>query len=164
MYQFLSSSEVNIFKLILFLGYRNSLSRYQEESASFYRNHAVHTWHPRLKLDVIEFFSYLQLNIMLYDRRELSGQRNCHPAQVFDVEREISSSFILMDRYTFFPSHFWQFCLLSAFLSMFIGLIHTFKSNNQGLETCLFIYFSLSSVKDLVALYGRVAVHFQSLF
>ncbi|KAL6319526.1 hypothetical protein AAG906_014202 [Vitis piasezkii] len=46
-----------------------------------------------------QFLSSSELNIMLYDRRELSGQRNCHPAQVFDVEREISSSFILMDRF-----------------------------------------------------------------
>lgn len=40
-----------------------------------------------------------QLNIMLYDRRELSGQKNCHPAQVLGSKKEAFNPFILMDRY-----------------------------------------------------------------
>lgn len=42
----------------------------------------------------------LQLDILLYNRRELSGQRSCHPAQVFGLNRDSSSPFITMDRFT----------------------------------------------------------------
>lgn len=34
---------------------------------------------------------------MLHDRRELSGQRRCHPAQVFGAKREMESPLILID-------------------------------------------------------------------
>ncbi|KAL6281561.1 hypothetical protein ACE6H2_018442 [Prunus campanulata] len=47
-----------------------------------------------------DFNSTPQLNIMLYDRRELSGQRNCHPAQVLGVKQEISSPLTLIDGYS----------------------------------------------------------------
>lgn len=36
---------------------------------------------------------------MLYDRRELSGQRSSHPAQVLDLKQEFSSPLKLIDRY-----------------------------------------------------------------
>jgi hypothetical protein len=43
----------------------------------------------------------LQLNILSYDIRDLSGQRSCHPAQVLGVKKEMKSPFILMNRYYF---------------------------------------------------------------
>ncbi|KAH9778570.1 Carbon catabolite repressor protein 4 [Citrus sinensis] len=39
-----------------------------------------------------------QLNIKSYDRRDLSGQRSCHLAQVFEVKKEIINPFAAMDR------------------------------------------------------------------
>ncbi|PON47874.1 Endonuclease/exonuclease/phosphatase [Parasponia andersonii] len=48
-----------------------------------------------VNLNIIVYL--VQLNIMLYNRRELSGQRRCHPAQVFGVKQEISSPFSLID-------------------------------------------------------------------
>ncbi|GKU95032.1 hypothetical protein SLEP1_g8446 [Rubroshorea leprosula] len=47
---------------------------------------------------IYKFLTSSELNIKLYDRRELSGQRSCHPAQVFGEKREWSSPFIVMDR------------------------------------------------------------------
>ncbi|KAI4350886.1 hypothetical protein L6164_005293 [Bauhinia variegata] len=47
---------------------------------------------------IYKFLSSSELNIMLYDRRELSGQKSCHPAQVLGNKKETVSSFILMDR------------------------------------------------------------------
>ncbi|XAR69960.1 Poly(A)-specific ribonuclease [Bertholletia excelsa] len=46
---------------------------------------------------IYEFLSSSELNIMLHDRKELSGQRNCNPAQVFGVKREIGNPLALMD-------------------------------------------------------------------
>ncbi|GLT50415.1 hypothetical protein SLA2020_239020 [Shorea laevis] len=47
---------------------------------------------------IYKFLTSSELNIKLYDRRELSGQRSCHPAQVLGDKREWSSPFIVMDR------------------------------------------------------------------
>ncbi|RYR67864.1 hypothetical protein Ahy_A03g014321 isoform A [Arachis hypogaea] len=47
-----------------------------------------------LKLDMV--FN-LQLNIMLYDRKELSGQKRCRPAQVLGKKKETFGPFILLD-------------------------------------------------------------------
>ncbi|GLU13336.1 hypothetical protein SLE2022_299740 [Rubroshorea leprosula] len=47
---------------------------------------------------IYKFLTSSELNIKLYDRRELSGQRSCHPAQVLGEKREWSSPFIVMDR------------------------------------------------------------------
>lgn len=61
-----------------------------------------HTMKQKLDFDStfeIRFGSSLQLNIMLYDRRELSGQRSCHPAQVCGFKQE--SPFSLIDGYIF---------------------------------------------------------------
>lgn len=41
---------------------------------------------------------FVQLNIKSYDRRDLSGQRSCHPAQVFGVKKAIINPFAVMDR------------------------------------------------------------------
>lgn len=41
---------------------------------------------------------FAQLNIKSYDRRELSGQKNCHPTQVFGVQKETINPFAVMDR------------------------------------------------------------------
>ncbi|BBH04092.1 DNAse I-like superfamily protein [Prunus dulcis] len=46
---------------------------------------------------IYKFLSTSELNIMLYNRRELSGQRDCHPAQVLGVKQEISSPLTLID-------------------------------------------------------------------
>ncbi|KAG5536231.1 hypothetical protein RHGRI_023871 [Rhododendron griersonianum] len=48
---------------------------------------------------IYEFLSSSQLNIMLHDRKELSGQRSCNPAQVFGIERETRNPLHLMDRF-----------------------------------------------------------------
>ncbi|KAM3267760.1 hypothetical protein P3S67_032178 [Capsicum chacoense] len=39
-----------------------------------------------------------QLNLMLHNRKELSGQRRCHPFQVLRLRRERGTLFVLMDR------------------------------------------------------------------
>ncbi|XP_015883045.3 carbon catabolite repressor protein 4 homolog 3 isoform X1 [Ziziphus jujuba] len=40
---------------------------------------------------IYKFLSSSELNVMLYDRRELSGQRSCHPAQVLGLKQQFSS-------------------------------------------------------------------------
>lgn len=45
---------------------------------------------------IYKFLSSSKLNIKLYDRQELSGQKSCHPTQVLGAKREWSS--LLMDR------------------------------------------------------------------
>ncbi|XP_059455650.1 carbon catabolite repressor protein 4 homolog 3 isoform X1 [Corylus avellana] len=47
---------------------------------------------------IYKFLSSSKLNILSYDRRDLSGQRSCHPAQVLGVKKEMKSPFILMNR------------------------------------------------------------------
>ncbi|KAK0588231.1 hypothetical protein LWI29_036266 [Acer saccharum] len=48
---------------------------------------------------IYHFLSSSELNIKLYDRRELSGQRSCHPAQVFGLKNEMSNPFAVIDRF-----------------------------------------------------------------
>ncbi|KAK9277979.1 hypothetical protein L1049_027536 [Liquidambar formosana] len=48
---------------------------------------------------IYKFLSKSELNIMLYDRRELSGQKSCHPTEVFGGKRDMGSLFILRDRF-----------------------------------------------------------------
>ncbi|XP_021680235.2 carbon catabolite repressor protein 4 homolog 3 isoform X2 [Hevea brasiliensis] len=47
---------------------------------------------------IYKFLASSELNIMLYDRKELSGQRNCDPAQVLGLEKELRNPLYLMDR------------------------------------------------------------------
>ncbi|XP_050239008.1 carbon catabolite repressor protein 4 homolog 3 isoform X3 [Mercurialis annua] len=49
------------------------------------------------KSPIYEFFASSELDVMLYSRREMSGQRNCHPPQVFGVEKEMSNPLSLME-------------------------------------------------------------------
>ncbi|XP_048227420.1 carbon catabolite repressor protein 4 homolog 3 isoform X2 [Ricinus communis] len=51
------------------------------------------------KSAIYKFFASSELNFMLHDRRELSGQRNCHPPQVFGVEKEMRNPLSLIDGY-----------------------------------------------------------------
>ncbi|XP_021292153.1 carbon catabolite repressor protein 4 homolog 3 isoform X2 [Herrania umbratica] len=44
-----------------------------------------------------DFNSTPQLDIKLYNRKELSGQRSCHPSQVLGLNRESRSPFTIMD-------------------------------------------------------------------
>ncbi|XP_050377086.1 carbon catabolite repressor protein 4 homolog 3 [Argentina anserina] len=46
---------------------------------------------------IYKFLSTSELNIMSYDRTELSGQRSCHPAQVLGVKQRNSSPLSLID-------------------------------------------------------------------
>ncbi|XP_043717795.1 uncharacterized protein LOC122665710 [Telopea speciosissima] len=46
---------------------------------------------------IYKFLSSSELNITLYDGRNLSGQRNCHPAQFAGIESQIRSPLTLMD-------------------------------------------------------------------
>lgn len=47
---------------------------------------------------IYKFLSSSELNIKSYDSRDLSGQRSCHLAQVFEVKKEIINPFAVMDR------------------------------------------------------------------
>ncbi|KAM3380320.1 hypothetical protein P3S68_005893 [Capsicum galapagoense] len=47
---------------------------------------------------IYKFLSSSELNLMLHNRKELSGQRRCHPSQVLGLRRERGSLFVLMDR------------------------------------------------------------------
>ncbi|XP_004301074.1 PREDICTED: carbon catabolite repressor protein 4 homolog 3 isoform X2 [Fragaria vesca subsp. vesca] len=46
---------------------------------------------------IYKFLSTSELNIMSYDRTELSGQKSCHPAQVLGVKQRTSSPLNLID-------------------------------------------------------------------
>ncbi|KAL5052579.1 hypothetical protein RYX36_033261, partial [Vicia faba] len=46
---------------------------------------------------IYKFLSSSELNIKLYDRKELSGQKRCRPAQVLDREKETVVQFISQD-------------------------------------------------------------------
>ncbi|KAI3440527.1 Endo/exonuclease/phosphatase domain-containing protein [Psidium guajava] len=48
---------------------------------------------------IYKFLSTSKLDIMSYDRRELSGQRSCHPAQVFGEKQDLSNSLLQIDRF-----------------------------------------------------------------
>ncbi|XVF09649.1 hypothetical protein REPUB_Repub07fG0112700 [Reevesia pubescens] len=48
---------------------------------------------------IYEFLSTSELNIKSYNRRQLSGQRSCHPSQVLGLNRESRSPFTIMDRF-----------------------------------------------------------------
>ncbi|XP_009789801.1 carbon catabolite repressor protein 4 homolog 3-like isoform X2 [Nicotiana sylvestris] len=48
---------------------------------------------------IYKFLSSSELNLMLHNRRELSGQRQCHPSQVLGLGREKGILFVLMDRF-----------------------------------------------------------------
>lgn len=47
---------------------------------------------------IYKFLSSSELNILPYDRRELSGQRNCNPAPILGIRREKNVLFALMNR------------------------------------------------------------------
>ncbi|XP_027169148.1 carbon catabolite repressor protein 4 homolog 3-like [Coffea eugenioides] len=48
---------------------------------------------------IYTFFSSSELNIMLHDRGDLSGQKNCRPTQALGIRREQGSLFVWMDRF-----------------------------------------------------------------
>lgn len=48
---------------------------------------------------IYKFLASSELNIMLYDRKQMSGQRNCDPTQVFGLKTELSTPLHLMDRF-----------------------------------------------------------------
>ncbi|XP_015067442.1 carbon catabolite repressor protein 4 homolog 3 isoform X2 [Solanum pennellii] len=48
---------------------------------------------------IYKFLSSSELNLMLHNRKELSGQRLCHPSQVLGLRREKGTLFVLMDRF-----------------------------------------------------------------
>lgn len=48
---------------------------------------------------VYNFLLSSELNIMLHDRRDLSGQKNCLPTQALGLRRENGSLFVMMDRF-----------------------------------------------------------------
>lgn len=41
----------------------------------------------------------LQLNVMMYDRKQLSGQKHCCPSQVLGEKKETVGPFIILDGY-----------------------------------------------------------------
>ncbi|KAL3512280.1 hypothetical protein ACH5RR_024997 [Cinchona calisaya] len=48
---------------------------------------------------IYSFFSSSELNILLHDRGNLSGQKDCRPTQSLGVRQEKGSLFVLMDRF-----------------------------------------------------------------
>jgi len=44
----------------------------------------------------------LQLNVKLYDKKELSGQKRCRPAQVLGENKETVGPVVTLDGYFFF--------------------------------------------------------------
>ncbi|KAJ4825121.1 hypothetical protein Tsubulata_136953 [Turnera subulata] len=48
---------------------------------------------------IYKFLSSSELNIKLYERKEMSGQRGCRPAQVFGVKGEKKNAFNLQDSF-----------------------------------------------------------------
>ncbi|CAL0313849.1 unnamed protein product [Lupinus luteus] len=46
---------------------------------------------------IYKFLSSSELNILLYERKELSGQKSCRPAQVLGEKKETVRPFILLD-------------------------------------------------------------------
>lgn len=48
---------------------------------------------------IYKFLSSSELNLMLHNRKELSGQRRCRPSQVLGLRREKGILFVLMDRF-----------------------------------------------------------------
>ncbi|KAJ1437936.1 Endonuclease/exonuclease/phosphatase [Sesbania bispinosa] len=46
---------------------------------------------------IYKFLSSSELDIMLYDRKEISGQKRCRPAQVLDERKDTVGPFILLD-------------------------------------------------------------------
>ncbi|MCD7458217.1 Carbon catabolite repressor protein 4 3 [Datura stramonium] len=48
---------------------------------------------------IYKFLSSSELNLMLHSRKELSGQRQCHPSQVLGLRREKGILFVLMNRF-----------------------------------------------------------------
>lgn len=84
-YNFLLSSEVR--EIIKFQFYNLNTTAVAE------RSHKL----CNFLMDLCYSFC-LQLNIMLHDRRDLSGQRNCLPTQALGLKRENGSLFVMMDR------------------------------------------------------------------
>ncbi|KAL6994885.1 Carbon catabolite repressor protein 4 3, partial [Sarracenia purpurea var. burkii] len=79
---------------------------------------------------IYEFLSSSELNIMSHDRRELSGQKSCHPAQVFGIERETGNPLVFMDR-------FFKFCWTGEEVKVATGrtdrqvIVHPLKLNSS---------------------------------
>ncbi|XP_059303358.1 carbon catabolite repressor protein 4 homolog 3-like isoform X2 [Lycium ferocissimum] len=48
---------------------------------------------------IYKFLTSSELNLMLHNRKELSGQRRCHPSQVLGLRREKGILFVPMDRF-----------------------------------------------------------------
>ncbi|WOG93764.1 hypothetical protein DCAR_0313051 [Daucus carota subsp. sativus] len=48
--------------------------------------------------EIYEFISSSELNVMLHDRRDLSGQKRCHPNDLLSAKREKSYQINLIDR------------------------------------------------------------------
>lgn len=77
-------------------------------------------YHTRGLLDIWCCF-YMQLNVRLYERREISGQRSCHPTQVLGPKQGFISPLILIDGY-FLTTFMYRYVLLV--LSFFISIHH----------------------------------------
>lgn len=54
--------------------------------------------------EIYKFISSSKLNVMLHDRRDLSGQKRCHPNDLLGVKREKSYQLNLIDRFKYYRS------------------------------------------------------------
>ena len=82
--------------LLMKLEYYLFYTRVQSHWERLRRSHTMNRMRTDSKFE-IRYGSFMLLNVKLYDRRELSGQRSCHPAQVLGVKQEISSPLSFID-------------------------------------------------------------------
>ncbi|KAL8134975.1 hypothetical protein AgCh_009843 [Apium graveolens] len=54
--------------------------------------------------EIYEFISSSELNVMLHDRRDLSGQKRCHPNDLLSVKGEKRFRLNLIDRFKYYRS------------------------------------------------------------
>ncbi|KAK4283707.1 hypothetical protein QN277_000632 [Acacia crassicarpa] len=78
---------------------------------------------------IYKFLSSSELNIMLYDRRELSGQKNCHPAQVLGYIKDTINPFLLLDR--LFKNWTFEEVITATGNSERPLVVHPFKLNSS---------------------------------
>ncbi|XP_020208539.1 carbon catabolite repressor protein 4 homolog 3-like [Cajanus cajan] len=67
---------------------------------------------------IYKFLSSSKLNIMLYDRKELSGQKRCRPAQVLGENKETVGPIVTLDGCACVDYTVENYCLISAITNL----------------------------------------------
>lgn len=113
-YKFLSTSEVNFFEFLYYILIILVLQ------IQFILDTAIRLIMPWVLASILCLRCFienvcgfhLQLNIKLYDRKQLSGQKRCRPAQVLGEKKETVGPFSSLDGYF---SVFFFFLLLTLY-------------------------------------------------